>query len=100
MSEHIVPKRTYLFVWIALMILTVLTAAVSTINLGQFSGPVALAIASIKATLVAMFFMHLRYEKQKIVWIVAIAGVFWLSILFVLGMSDYVTRGFLPVPGK
>jgi cytochrome c oxidase subunit 4 len=82
------------------MILTVLTATVSTINLGQFSGPVALAIASIKALLVAMFFMHLRYERQKIVWIVAIAGVFWLSILFVLSMSDYVTRGYLSVPGK
>src|SRR6266542_4174927 len=98
MAEHVVPKRTYFMVWAALMVLTVVTAAVSFVDLGQWSGPVAIAIASCKALLVVLFFMHMRYENQKMVWIWAIAGVFWLSILFVLSMADYLTRGFLNVP--
>lgn len=98
--EHIVPRKTYVLVWVALMILTATTAAVSFIDLHQWSGPVAFAIAAVKALLVALFFMHLRYERQKTVWIMAIAGVFWLSILMVLSMADYITRGFLNVPGK
>mgnify|MGYP005809577659 CR=1 FL=1 len=100
MAETVISKKTYILVWAVLIVLTVVTGAVSFINLHQWSSPVAMAIASLKAVLVALFFMHLRYEKQKIVWVWAIAGVFWLSILFVLGMADYTTRGFLNVPGK
>jgi cytochrome c oxidase subunit 4 len=99
MPETVVPIRIYVAVWIALMGLTALTAAVSFVDLGQWSGPVAIAIASCKAALVALFFMHLRYERSKIVWAWAIAGLFWLSILFFLSMADYITRGFLRVPG-
>jgi hypothetical protein len=44
--------------------------------------------------------MHLLYEKQKVVWIWSAVGIIWLSILIVQTMDDYVTRGFLPVPGK
>jgi len=47
-----------------------------------------------------LFFMHLRYEHSKIVWVWALAGVFWLTILFFLCMIDYLTRGLLRVPGK
>ena len=100
MAETVVRKRTYVYVWIALMILTGVTAGVSTINLGQWSAPVAIAIASCKAVLVALFFMHLRYEHSRIVQVWAIAGLFWLSVLFFLSLSDYVTRGVLNVPGK
>jgi cytochrome c oxidase subunit 4 len=100
MAETIVRKRTYFMVWAALMVLTVVTAAVSFVDLGQWSLPVALAIASGKALLVALFFMHLRYEHSKIVWLWALAGLFWLSILFFLSMTDFGTRQFLNVPGK
>ncbi|MFB3916874.1 MAG: cytochrome C oxidase subunit IV family protein [Terriglobales bacterium] len=100
MAETVVGKKTYILVWAALMVLTALTGAVSFIDLHQWSSPVAMAIASLKAILVALFFMHLRYEKQKVIWVWAIAGVFWLSILFVLSMADYLTRGFLNVPGR
>lgn len=100
MAEIVVPRKTYVIVWIVLMILTAVTAAVSFLNLHQWSSPVALAIASLKALLVAMFFMHLRYEHSKTVWVMAIVGVFFLSILLVLSMTDYITRGFLAVPGK
>jgi cytochrome c oxidase subunit IV len=100
MAESIVRKRTYVFIWAALMCLTVLTATVSEIDLGPWNAPIAMMIASSKAVLVALFFMHLRYERQRIVSVWAIAGLFWLSILFVLSMSDYATRGFLNVPGR
>jgi cytochrome c oxidase subunit 4 len=100
MAETIVRKRTYLVVWAGLMVLTSVTALVSCINLGQWNAPVALAIACTKALLVALFFMHLRYESSKIVWVWVLAGVFWLSVLFFLSMTDFLTRQFLNVPGK
>ncbi len=100
MAETLVPKKTYILVWAGLMCLTGLTAAVSFINLHQWSAVVAFAIAGLKAILVALFFMHLRFEKQKIVWVWSMAGVVWLSILLVLSAGDYITRGFLRVPGK
>lgn len=100
MAEVVVSRKTYVLVWIVLMCLTALTAAVSFVNLGEWSGVVAIAIACTKALLVALFFMHLRYEHQKMAWVVALAGFFWLSILLFLSTTDYVTRNFLPVPGK
>ncbi len=100
MAEAIIARKKYILVWAALIILTVVTATVSEIDLGQWNAPVAMAIASTKALLVAMFFMHLRYEHSKMVWVWAIAGIFWLSILMVLSMADYTTRGFLAVPGR
>jgi cytochrome c oxidase subunit IV len=100
MAETIVRKRTYLWVWVALICLTGLTGGISFINLGEWSTVIALAIAVLKTLLVATFFMHLLYEKQKVVWIWSAVGIIWLSILIVLTMDDYVTRGFLRVPGK
>lgn len=100
MAETIVAKKTYVLVWVALMLFTGLTAGVSYINLGAWSGLVAIAIASTKALLVALFFMHLRYEHQKMAWVVALAGFFWLSILLMLTATDYMTRNFLTVPGR
>jgi cytochrome c oxidase subunit 4 len=100
MAETIVGRKVYVFAWAALMVLTVVTAAVSRVDLGAWSGAVALLIASSKAVVVVLFFMHVRYEGQKQIWVVILAGVFWLGLLLVLSMSDYVTRGFVPFPGK
>ncbi len=100
MAETVVPKKTYIIIWAILMCLTGLTGGVSFINLGQWSTVVAIAIACGKAALVVAFFMHLRYEKEKMIWVWATVSVFWLTLLFVLTMNDYVTRGFLRVPGK
>lgn len=100
MAEVIVSRKTYILVWIALLILTAVTAGVSYINLGEWSGFIAILIASTKALLVALFFMHLRYTNQKMAWIIALSGFFWLSILFGLSMTDYATRNFLNVPGR
>lgn len=90
--EHISPKRTYILVWAVLMCLTVLTAAVSFVDLGPFSAPVALFIATCKALLVVLFFMHAKYISEKTTWLVILAGFFWLLILLSLTMSDYVSR--------
>ena len=90
--EHISPKRTYILVWAVLMCLTALTAAVSFLNLGPFSARVALFIATCKALLVVLFFMHAKYISEKTTWLVILAGFFWLLILLSLTMADYVSR--------
>lgn len=99
MAEHVVSRKTYIVVWVALMALMILTAGLSRLNLGEWSTLIALAIAVIKALLVILFFMHVRYENQKMAWIVVIAGFFWLGILMALSMTDYLTRGYLGVAG-
>ncbi len=92
MSEHILPRTTYVTVFVVLAILTVLTALIAFLDLGVFSPIIALTIAIIKATIVVMFFMHLWYS-DKVTWIAWGAGLFWLGIMLVLSMSDYLTRG-------
>jgi cytochrome c oxidase subunit IV len=99
MSEHVIPRKTYIWVWVALMALMMLTAGLSRINLGEWSTVVALVIAAIKALLVVLFFMHVRYEDQKMAWVFLLAGFFWLAILLTLTMTDYMSRGYLGVAG-
>jgi cytochrome c oxidase subunit IV len=99
MKEHIVPQRTYYIVWAILMSLMVLTAVLSRFDLGDWSTVIALAIAGAKALLVLLFFMHLRYEDYKITAVVLFAGFFWMTILFVLSLTDYLTRGVTGTPG-
>lgn len=98
-SGHIVPVSTYLVVWGTLMALMIATAILSTVDLGGASTPIALAIAAVKAVLVVLFFMHVKYAKNKIVWVFATAGFLWLGLLFVLSLGDYLTRMWLGVPG-
>jgi cytochrome c oxidase subunit IV len=98
-KDHIVPVKTYYMVWIALMALMAITAFISTINLGDWSTLIALSIAAAKAVLVLLFFMHLRYEDYKLIAVVFVAGLFWLGIMFVLSLTDYLTRGITGTPG-
>jgi len=99
MAEHVIPRKTYMWVWLALMALMALTAGLSRVNLGEWSTVVALVIAAIKALLVILFFMHVKYEDQKMAWVFVVAGFFWLAIMFALIMADYMTRGYLGVAG-
>jgi cytochrome c oxidase subunit 4 len=96
MSEHIVSKNTYFLIFGVLMIGTGLTVLAAWTDLDHlFHGAntvVALTIAVIKATLVVLYFMHVRYST-RLIWVVVVAGFFWLGILFVLTMSDYLSRG-------
>jgi cytochrome c oxidase subunit 4 len=84
--------RTYWVNGIALLAFLALTIGAAYLNLGPFNTVIALLISVAKATLIALFFMHLRYSKP-LTWIVAGAGVFWLGIMLVLALSDYMTRG-------
>jgi cytochrome c oxidase subunit 4 len=77
------PRRTYLGVYAALILLTVVTVLVSYVDLGILNATVALLIASLKASLVALFFMHLKGEN-RLVWGFALVPIFFL-ILILLG---------------
>jgi len=95
-SEHVVPRKVYFAVFVALLVLTAITTAVAFVDLGPWNTVVALGIAFLKATLVALFFMHVKYSP-RLTQIVVAGGIFWLAILIVLTLSDFVTRGWLPV---
>ena len=82
----------YFAVWIALLVGTGLTVFAATLDLGRFNAAVALGIASIKATLVALFFMHVYHASEKLTKLVVIAAIFFLVLLLGLTMSDYATR--------
>jgi cytochrome c oxidase subunit 4 len=97
MSEHIVEKKIYYVVFGTLMILLAATVGIAYIHLGELNVIAALTIAFIKATLIILYFMHVRYSS-RVLWIFVGAGFFWLGILFALAFSDFLTRGWLPQP--
>jgi cytochrome c oxidase subunit 4 len=92
MSEHIMSSKLYYTIWIALLCLTVITAAVSFVDLGPLNTIVALVIATFKAVLVVLFFMHVKYTSEKLTKTVIVAAIFWLLLLLALSMADYATR--------
>jgi len=98
-EHHIVPKRVYFAVFFALIVLTWVTAFVSTIDLGRWNIFVALAIAIVKASLVILFFMHVKYSTRLTKFIV-MCGFFWLMLLLFITMSDLWTRSWMGVPGR
>lgn len=91
MSEHIVPPKVYIGIFLSLMVLTAATVAAAYVNLGALNIVVALAIATLKATLVVLYFMHARYSPKR-TQLVIISAVFWLAIMLALTLSDYSTR--------
>jgi cytochrome c oxidase subunit 4 len=92
MSEHIVSPKLYYTIWIILLVLTAVTAWVATVDLGRLNTIVALVIATGKATIVVLFFMHVKYTSEKLTKMVLISALFWLVILLALSMTDYKTR--------
>lgn len=91
MSEHIVPVKTYVLVFLALIMFTGLTAGIAFIDLGPFNALVAIVIAMIKSMLVILFFMHVKYS-QRMTKAAIVGGFFFLLILLTLSMTDYITR--------
>jgi cytochrome c oxidase subunit IV len=91
MSVHVVPTRVYYLIFGILMVCTALTVAIAFVDLGPLNIVAALAIAVFKATLVVLFFMHVKYST-RLTWAVVVGSVFWLAILIVLTMGDYLTR--------
>jgi len=98
MTQAVVPRHVYYTVFGVLLALTLLTVVVAFLDLGPLNAIIALTVAVGKATLVLLFFMHVRYSSH-LIWVFIGAGVFWIGMLLVLTMSDYITRGWLPVAG-
>jgi cytochrome c oxidase subunit IV len=92
MSEHVSSLKLYIGIWLALLAGTLLTVVAAGIDLGPFNAVVALTIATIKATLVVLFFMHVKYTHEKLTKVVIVSALFWLAILLALSMADYTTR--------
>ena len=90
----IVPARTYVFIWAALMLLLLLTWGFAQLNLGPFNIVAALSIAVTKMLLVILFFMHVR-QSTSLTWLFVAAGFIWLLIMLDLTLSDYLTRGWV-----
>jgi cytochrome c oxidase subunit 4 len=97
MREHIVSLKIYVSIFLALLVGTALTVFAGLHDFpGQSNVIIALTIAVVKATLVVLYFMHVRYSS-RLIWVVFTAALFWLGILFALTLSDYWTRGWLPI---
>jgi cytochrome c oxidase subunit 4 len=98
--ENILSVRTYLIVLLALVVLTFLTVGISFISLSAtWHVCLGLTIGTIKASLVALFFMHVMHSP-RLIWIVVAVSLLWLLILVSLTYTDYMTRGLIPgMPG-
>lgn len=97
MSEHVVPVKNYVGVFVSLIILTAATTAIAYVDLGQFNTVVALTIAVMKMLLVVMFFMHLK-ASSALTKVVFIGAFLWLAIMVTLTLGDELTRNWSPTP--
>jgi cytochrome c oxidase subunit IV len=97
MSGHVSPIKVYIGIFLTLMALTAITVFVAYINLGQLNKIVALGIASFKATLVVLYFMHVKYAS-RMTKLIVISGLFFLGILLTLTMTDYASREWVNPP--
>ena len=91
MSEHIVSPKIYGMIFLALMVGTFLTVYAAGKDFGPMNVVIALVIATVKATLVILFFMHGKYSSKR-TKLVIVAGFFWLAIMLGLTIQDYSTR--------
>jgi cytochrome c oxidase subunit 4 len=98
MLQHVVSRQRYYQVFAILLGLTLLTVGVAFLDLGPLNTIFALTIATGKALLVILFFMHLR-DSKPLIWLVVGAGVFWLILLLIGILQDYLTRGWYSVTG-
>lgn len=98
-APHVMPVSTYLFVFLALMAGTALTVAAAYVDMGWANNAVALGIAFTKATLVVLYFMHVK-ENTRLIPAVIFSGLFMLLLLLVNLLADYGTRGLLGVEGR
>ena len=96
MSEHIVPVRIYVTIFLVLLVGTALTVLAAFQDFPWYLNTiVAMAIATTKATFVVLYFMHVRYSI-RLVWVIVASALFWMVIMFALTFSDYWTRGWIP----
>jgi cytochrome c oxidase subunit 4 len=92
LHEHVSSLGSSIAIWLTLLVCTVLTAAVAFVDLGPLNPIIALSIATFKAVLVVLFFMHVKYTHEKLTGLVVVSAIFFLFILLGLSMADYGTR--------
>ena len=90
--------RAYYVVFVLLLVLLGVTVAAAELDLHPLNFFVAVAIATTKAVLILLYFMHLR-SSPTLIWLVSGGSLFFLGVLFALTLSDYWTRGWLPYSG-
>ena len=95
MSSPIVSKNVYYLIFATLMVFTGITVWVAFSDLGPLNTPVAIGIAIFKATLVILYFMHVKYSP-RLTKLVVVSSIFWLVILLLMTMGDYLTRDWRP----
>jgi cytochrome c oxidase subunit 4 len=91
MSEHKTALQTYGAVFAALLVLTGVTILLGGVDLGAWHATVGLAIATTKATLIVLFFMHMLHSS-RLTWVVAGASLLFLALLLGLTLTDYLSR--------
>jgi cytochrome c oxidase subunit IV len=96
-SQHIVSSKLYWLIWFILIVGTVVTALVARVDLGTYHGidantVVALFIATCKASVVVLIFMHVKYTNEKMTKAILLSAIFWLLLLLVLSLIDYSSR--------
>jgi cytochrome c oxidase subunit 4 len=97
-SEHIVSPKVYAVIFGSLMLGTYITVKAAFVDLGRWNIIIALGIATVKATLVVLYFMHARYSPKR-TQLVIVCSVFWLAIMLALTLTDYTTRSHETQPG-
>jgi cytochrome c oxidase subunit 4 len=90
-EHHIVGPKTYAIIFVTLLTFTGITVAAAFVNLGILNPIVALAIASTKAVIVILFFMHVFYQS-KLIKLTVISGFLTFLILVTMTLSDYMSR--------
>jgi cytochrome c oxidase subunit IV len=98
-SQHVMPVRTNIIIFAILMVLLFATVGAAYLPLGRWHVPIAMTIATAKAVLIVLFFMHLLYS-HRLTMIIAVASFFWLAIMVALTLNDYWSRDMLHIPGK
>ena len=97
MTGHVVAAKLYFGIFASLLLLTALTTGVAFIDMGEWNTIVALIIAVCKATLVALFFMHLFWSTNAM-RVVLLSAMLWLAILICLTTMDFSSRDWIPIP--
>ncbi len=95
-TDHISSKKLYFVIFVVLLIMTFVTRKIAEFDMGEWNVVIAMSIAIFKATLVVLFFMHVRYSDELTRFVV-VGGFFWLGILLALTFGDYFTRSWLQI---
>jgi cytochrome c oxidase subunit IV len=99
MKQHISSIQTNITVFVALLVLLFATVGAAHLPLGPLHFPTAMTIAAVKAVLIILFFMHVKYS-HRLTGVISVASFLWLGIMITLTLSDYLSRGWLEIPGK